>query len=136
MSGIDAAIARVEAIESRIVSLDPAARAAAAPAPTETSAATGETSAATFAGVLEAAQAASGTASAAASAAASAEVSGASSGTVAGAASAAVERGVGDPTTPAELIAALQTLFAAGSADAASRGGPSASARTIIEMAG
>ncbi|CAH0210430.1 hypothetical protein [Microbacterium foliorum] len=132
MSGLDAAIARIEAIETRIVSLDPAARTAAAQAPTETSSATGEASAARFAGVLEAASGAAGTASAAASA----EVSGASSGTVAGAASAAGESGVGDPTTPAELIAALQTLFAAGSADAASRGGPSASARTIIEMAG
>lgn len=134
MSGIDAAIARVEAIESRIVSLDPAARAAAAQAPTETSVATGEASAATFAGVLESAQAASGAQTTTPGATAPGAVSGTTAGVTPGAVS-----GAADPTTPAgsaDLAAALQTLFAAGSADSAALGGTSASLRKIIEMAG
>ena len=53
MTGLAAVIARVDAIETQIVSLDPAGRAAAAAA-TEATTETSAASSTTFAGVLEA----------------------------------------------------------------------------------
>ncbi len=108
MSGLDAVIARVGDIESRIVSLDTTSRAArvaeaAAPSGAE---ATGASSASTFAGVLDAVQATAG------SGAASDPASG-SPATVVGATSEA---------TGAELVAALQTLFSASTGGAGSAG--------------
>ena len=52
MTGLAAVIARVDAIETQIVSLDPAGRAAAAAA-TEATTETSAASSTTFAGVLE-----------------------------------------------------------------------------------
>lgn len=115
MSGLAAVIARVDAIESQIVALDPAARAAAATEKTSETAATGATN---FAGVLEAAKAA------ASASAASTTDPDASAGVVAGATS--VEKN-------GELAAALQALFAAG---ALGGGGSSSSVQKIIEMIG
>ncbi len=113
MTGMADALARIDAIENRIVSLDPTGRASAAPssaaAPTESG-----TAAASFAGVLEAAKTAS------------AAVTGASQ--TGGAA--------GEKTTPevsgAELVSTLQALF---SANAGGAGGAS-SATALQRLAG
>ncbi|WP_394194071.1 hypothetical protein [Microbacterium foliorum] len=119
MTGLAAVIARVDAIETQIVSLDPAGRAAAASAAAAATAATAETSAAsatTFAGVLEAAKAAS---TPEAPAAGQTPQTAAAAGTGAGV------------DASAEVISALQTLF---SANATGADGSTASMQKIIEM--
>ncbi|AKV85710.1 hypothetical protein AKG07_04720 [Microbacterium sp. CGR1] len=122
MTGLAAVIARVDAIETQIVSLDPAGRAAAASAAATATAATAETSAAsatTFAGVLEAAKAASTPEAPAA-------------GQTPQTAAAAAGTGAGDEAS-AEVISALQTLF---SANATGADSSTASMQKIIEMLG
>jgi len=120
MTGLAAVIARVDAIETQIVSLDPAGRAAAASAAATATAATAETSAAsatTFAGVLEAAKAASTPEAPAA-------------GQTPQPVAAAAGTGAGGDAS-AEVISALQTLF---SANATGADGSTASMQKIIEM--
>ncbi|WP_372968952.1 hypothetical protein [Microbacterium sp.] len=117
MSGLDAVIARVDAIESQIVSLDPAARAADAAA-VEATPETAQANATTFAEVLDAAKSGSGVETTDPSA-----VSGAVG-----------ETGTGG--TDAELLSALQTLFSAGSAGSSAVGGSASSMQKLIEMIG
>lgn len=113
MTGMADALARIDAIENRIVSLDPTGRASAAPssadAPTESG-----TAAASFAGVLEAARTASAT--------------------VAG--SSATGGAAGEKTTSevsgAELVSTLQALFSAQSGGV----GGTASASSLQRLAG
>lgn len=105
MSGLDAVIARVDDIESRIVSLDAAARAARAAeaAPAAGSSETAGASAATFAEALEAAKGAAPATSA--------------STTIGTIQESAADLGsVTKAATGAEVIAALQTLFAGSTA--------------------
>lgn len=116
MSGIGAVIARIDAIESQIVSLDPVARAADATESTSETGTTDSTSAAMFSGVLEAAKAA------------------ASTGTTT---PESVVGAVTDDTTGeknAELVSALQTLFSASASGSSSSS--SASMQKLIEMIG
>jgi hypothetical protein len=118
VTGLAAVIARVDAIETQIVSLDPAGRAAA----TAAAEATAETSAAsstTFAGVLEAAKAASTT-----------ESSSTTPETAEPTAAAGTEASGGEN---AQVLAALQTLF---SANASGAGGSTPSVQKIMEMLG
>lgn len=121
MSGLDAVIARVDDIESRIVSLDAAARASqvaeAAAAPVA-SAAT-EASAATFAGVLDAVKAATG----------------ADAGAIAGSVSAG-SAAAGGTATGAELVSMLQTLFSAQTGESTTPSDPVAAMQKLAGMLG
>ncbi|KQQ64745.1 hypothetical protein [Microbacterium sp. Leaf320] len=117
MSGLASVIARVDAIESQIVSLDPVARAAAATA-TESTAEAGATSAAsaaTFSSVLEAAKAA------------------ASADTTTPVSEAGASADAATSAKNAELVSALQTLFSANTSRSA---GSAASMQKLIEMLG
>lgn len=120
MTGLAAVIARVDAIETQIVSLDPAGRAAsaAASAATEATAETSAASSTTFAGVLEVAKAASTTETPS-----TAE-------TPAATAAAGTSASGGEN---ADVIAALQTLFSANTSGA---GGSTPSMQKIMEMLG
>lgn len=120
MTGLAAVIARVDAIETQIVSLDPAGRAAAAAAP-DANAETSAASSTTFAGVLEAAKAASST-----------ETMPSAATTESAATSGAAGTGASGGEN-ADVIAALQTLF---SANASGAGGSTPSMQKIMEMLG
>lgn len=113
MTGMADALARIDAIENRIVSLDPTGRASAAPSPADAPTGSG-TAAASFAGVLEAAKTAS------------AAVTGAS----------ATGGAAGEKTTSeasgAELVSTLQALFSANSGGT----GVGSSAAAMQKLAG
>nr|WP_201469899.1 hypothetical protein [Microbacterium hydrocarbonoxydans] len=119
MSGIEGVIARVGEIESRIVALDPAARSSveAVSAPAGADAETPTAAASTFAGLLEAVTGATAGATGAEARVAADSDASAGSETTASTSTASTTTAASTLTSAdaAELVSALQTLFAASS---------------------